>query len=388
MGKGTSFRRLDAFAKVAEDARIRTTSGGLVTLICFALISILITSEFLDWRRITETTELVVDKTRGERMTIHLNLTFAHIPCSMLSLDVMDVSGETQIDLKHEMKKRRETRDGKVVAIETASLNSEAAPLQADDYCGPCYGATPPESGCCNTCEDVRDAYARSGWAIGDLNAFEQCEKEHYKDKLGQQVNEGCTIAGSIHVNKVQGNFHFAPGKSFSGQGGQHVHDLNEFGKSAREKQWDFSHTINEMRFGDRADGYSGPLEGTSKSTTDSFYNYVYFIKTVATRWEFLSGKEAIETNQYSVTGHERSLAGGLDPNEPHHVHSRGGIPGVFFSYDISPIKVINRQVRNKTFGGFLVGSCAAVGGLLAMATMLDRGVWETQKRLKDKKTL
>jgi len=43
----------------------------------------------------------------------------------------------------------------------------------------------------------------------------------------------------------------------------------------------------------------------------------------------------SIETHQYSVTSHKRSLSGGDDAAEGHKekLHARGGIPGVFFSY-------------------------------------------------------
>ena len=43
----------------------------------------------------------------------------------------------------------------------------------------------------------------------------------------------------------------------------------------------------------------------------------------------------SIETHQYSVTSHKRSMQGGNDAAEGHgeRLHSRGGIPGVFFSY-------------------------------------------------------
>ena len=43
----------------------------------------------------------------------------------------------------------------------------------------------------------------------------------------------------------------------------------------------------------------------------------------------------SIETHQYSVTSHKRSLTGGSDADEGHkeRLHARGGIPGVFFSY-------------------------------------------------------
>lgn len=62
---------------------------------------------------------------------------------------------------------------------------------------------------------------------------------------------------------------------------------------------------------------------------------------------------------------------------------SRGGIPGVFFSYDISPMKVINKEERAKTFAGFLTGICAVIGGTLTVAAAIDRGVYEGATRIK-----
>ena len=43
----------------------------------------------------------------------------------------------------------------------------------------------------------------------------------------------------------------------------------------------------------------------------------------------------SVETHQYSVTSHKRSLAGGSAQEEGHkeRLHARGGIPGVFFSF-------------------------------------------------------
>lgn len=34
-------------------------------------------------------------------MEIHLNMTFPHLPCELLSLDVMDISGEQQSGVIH-----------------------------------------------------------------------------------------------------------------------------------------------------------------------------------------------------------------------------------------------------------------------------------------------
>jgi len=93
----------------------------------------------------------------------------------------------------------------------------------------------------------------------------------------------------------------------------------------------------------------------------------------------------SIETHQYSVTSHKRSLMGGVDPSDSHHerVHAQGGIPGVFFNYDISPMKVVNREARPKSFANLLTGICAVIGGTLTVAAALDRFLYEGAQRVK-----
>lgn len=74
---------------------------------------------------------------------------------------------------------------------------------------------------CCNNCEDVREAYRKKGWAFNNPENIEQCEREGWSQKMKAQQNEGCLVYGYLEVNRVAGNFHFAPGKSFQQQ---HVH--------------------------------------------------------------------------------------------------------------------------------------------------------------------
>lgn len=59
------FTKLDAFAKTVEDARIRTTSGGIVTIASLLVILWLVWGEWVDYRRVSVLPELVVDKSRG-----------------------------------------------------------------------------------------------------------------------------------------------------------------------------------------------------------------------------------------------------------------------------------------------------------------------------------
>ncbi len=100
------------------------------------------------------------------------------------------------------------------------------------------------------------------------------------------------------------------------------------------------------------------PLDEVKQETDDPNFNFMYFIKVVPTSYLPLNGKRpsgynraeddtvwlgslgdafdgSLETHQYSVTSHKRSLSGGTDAAEGHQerMHARGGIPGVFFSY-------------------------------------------------------
>lgn len=59
-----------------------------------------------------------------------------------------------------------------------------------------------------------------------------QCKREGFLQKIKDEEGEGCNIYGFLEVNKVAGNFHFAPGKSFQ-QSNVHVHDLLAFQKDS-----------------------------------------------------------------------------------------------------------------------------------------------------------
>jgi len=361
-------------------------------------------------------------------MEIHLNITFPRIPCELLTLDVMDVSGEQQTGVVHGVNQVRLSsvaEGSKVIDTQELLLHQQDVASHLDpDYCGSCYSAPPltngTKPGCCQTCDEVREAYAANSWAFGRGEGVEQCEREGYGERLDAQRNEGCRIEGVIRVNKVVGNFHIAPGRSFS-NGNMHVHDLKNYFNSPIEGGNSFTHEIHSLRFGPQLDGstskwsdhhHSNPLDGHRQETDESAHNFIYFIKVVSTSYLPLGWDEdrsrkqhtslsdliplgmhgqsagsqgSIETHQYSVTSHRRSLGGGTDAAEGHkeRLHAQGGIPGVFFSYDISPMKVINREARPKTFANFVTGVCAVIGGTLTVAAAIDRGLYEGSTRLK-----
>jgi Endoplasmic Reticulum-Golgi Intermediate Compartment (ERGIC) len=58
-----------------------TRRPSVVTLVSFAIILSFTMIEFLDYRRVGIDTSVVVDRSRGEKLTVHLNVTFPRVPC-------------------------------------------------------------------------------------------------------------------------------------------------------------------------------------------------------------------------------------------------------------------------------------------------------------------
>lgn len=127
----------------------------------------------------------------------------------------MDVSGEHELDVEHTMYKQRLTLEG--VPIDEKPTKSDLArnEVTTNKTCGSCYGAETADAPCCNTCEQVREAYRKKGWAFSDPSSIMQCVTEGWTTQIKEQMNEGCRVHGTVSVSKVAGNFHFAPGKSF-----------------------------------------------------------------------------------------------------------------------------------------------------------------------------
>ncbi|GAA6017482.1 hypothetical protein JCM10207_008242 [Rhodosporidiobolus poonsookiae] len=401
---------VDAFGKTMEDVKIKTGFGGALTLASLTLILALTLYEFIDYRRVHMDPSIVVDKTRGEKLVVNLNISFPRVPCYLLSVDIMDISGEHQNDVNHDLTKTRISPEGKFVdeARKGKELTGDAeriARQKAEGYCGTCYGGTPPTDGpnpgCCNTCDEVRESYVRRGWSFVNPDSVEQCVSEGWSDKIKEQATEGCNLAGKVHVNKVIGNFHLSPGRSFTSNQ-MHVHDLVPYLKDGSKH--DFGHVVNAFSFGSETEdeflneygsgrgidetkrslGIVNPLDGIKAHTEESNYMFQYFLKVVSTKFQFLDGRE-LNTHQYSVTQYERDLANNkpVDNRGGHQtMHGYAGVPGLFFNYEISPLMVVHRETR-QSLAHFLTSTCAIVGGVLTIAGLIDSFVYAGRNRLK-----
>lgn len=90
---------IDAFGKTEEDVRVRTRTGGLITVSCIIITMLLLVSEWKQFSTIVTRPDLVVDRDRHLKLDLNLDVTFPSMPCNVLNLDILDDSGEFQINL-------------------------------------------------------------------------------------------------------------------------------------------------------------------------------------------------------------------------------------------------------------------------------------------------
>lgn len=81
-------------------------------------------------------------------------------------------------------------------------------------------------------------------------------------------------------------------------------------------------------------------------------------------------------TNQYSVTEHFQ--------NQNLNVTNNHLLPGVFFFYDISPVKVDIMEYR-ESYMRFFTTLCVISGGIFTVSGMLDGAIYHGQNVLKRK---
>ncbi|XP_075440944.1 endoplasmic reticulum-Golgi intermediate compartment protein 3-like isoform X2 [Ascaphus truei] len=103
---------------------------------------------------------------------------------------------------------------------------------------------------------------------------------------MEEQRNEGCQVYGFLEVNKVAGNFHFAPGKSFQ-LSHVHVHDLQSFGLD----NINMTHHIKHLSFGRDYPGIVNPLDGTSVDASQASMMFQYFVKIFPTVYVKVDGE-------------------------------------------------------------------------------------------------
>lgn len=390
-----ALRGLDVYPKLQEEYQVRTAGGAVVSIVAVGVMLVLFMSELAFYSSTSVVDHLQVDTSRGAKLAIDFDIEFPEIPCSLASVDIMDVSGAQSLGVEHNVVKKpldasgKETGGvltaapghGKLKEHEVLATASTAPPDSGantvvpgakkpgdEGYCGSCFGSESTPEQCCNTCLEVQIAYRKKGWAFMSADTVEQCVAQGQAARADLAHKEGCRIQGQLLVNRVAGNFHFAPGHGFQNSHA-HVHDLDAFTAGA----FNVSHTIHKLGFGQAYPGHSNPLDGYARMTgpkSPGGHIFQYYLKVVPTSYTYLDGT-VVATNQYSYTQHQTTV----QAKQGH------GLPGVFFFFDISPIKVGFEEHR-RSFTHFLTQLCAIIGGVFTVAGIIDKTVYHSYRSL------
>lgn len=183
-------KRFDAYAKTLDDFRVRTTSGGFMTIISSLIIILLFLLELKYYLTIDVVQVLFVDTSRHEKMNITMDIRFLVLPCSYLTIDAMDVSGDSQTDIAHNLYKTRLDQKGNVLENEMIKVSLQPLPKANETKtkeelvetttiaeCESCYGAESAVHKCCPTCNDVKAAYRVKGWSFDPSKSIDSLRK-------------------------------------------------------------------------------------------------------------------------------------------------------------------------------------------------------------------
>lgn len=319
---------LDVFPKVHEDYKQATASGGTVSIVSFFIIIILVYTEIRYYSASQLKFEYSVDHDIDSKLRINIDLTVA-MPCSTIGADILDVTNQnTQL---------------------FGELEEE--PVR--------FELLPPQRAQWETMQKI-NLYIREEYhAIQEL-----IWRDGYTNILrglptGNAMNSGepdaCRLHGSLVVNKVSGNFHITAGKHIPHPAG-HAH-ISAF---LRDTDYNFSHRIERFSFGDPTSGVFDPLEGDEKIAPTNFHLFQYYIKVVPTEMVHHGRKKS--TFQYSVTEQARPID---------HQSGSHGVPGIYFKYDMSFIKV-KVSVERHSIWRFLVRLCGIIGGVFATSGIFN----------------
>ncbi|KAL6287106.1 hypothetical protein ACE6H2_011496 [Prunus campanulata] len=335
MGVKQALKSLDAFPRAEEHLLQKTQTGAVVSVVGLLIMATLFVHELRYYLTTYTVHQMSVDLKRGETLPIHINITFPSLPCDVLSVDAIDMSGKHEVDLDTNIWKLRLNSYGHIIGTEYLSDLVEKEHSHKHD--------------------DGKDHHEDKDQEIHLQGAFDQAAEDLIKRvKHAIASGEGCQVFGVLDVQRVAGNFHIS------------VHGLNIFVAQMifeGSKNVNVSHIIHDLSFGPKYPGIHNPLDGTERILHDTSGTFKYYIKIVPTEYRYIS-KEVLPTNQFSVTEYF----------SPMKQFDRTW-PAVYFLYDLSPITVTIKEER-RSFLHFITRLCAVLGGTFALTGMLDRWMY------------
>lgn len=384
-------RSLDAFGKPEEEFRVKTAIGGYLSVCSIIVVLTLFFTELRYFLQLDATDELLIDQSQDLKyLNISFDVSFRHVSCSMLAMNLMDPKMSNVLHVKHKIFKTRLSRSGKQlgrrirdslanVAATTEQLNSapdaegtssvRTSHATGHLRCPSCFQSHIDEDDCCMSCNEVREEFRKRGLdSHPKQHVFGQCLDEAYVEAPAEE-GEGCELQAILHVRKVPAVIHLGVATHFRKDLVQAI-DLKDLTQTL-----DFAHKINKLSFGADFPGLVHILDGRTKSShqAHSSDHYNYDVHIIPTRFKE-DGSNEINSHQYSVTEYMKpvSTLEGWD-DQP--------ATGLMMKYDFTPFEVKVTRSR-KSLWHFATECCAILGGVFAFTGMLDNFAYQLDKKV------
>ena len=202
------FSSFDVYPKTLAEFRQRTLTGAVVSISVTVLISLLAVVEFVDFVQVKKTDHLFVDTSRGQPLRININISFPALPCSVISLDTLDLSGNQHQSGQRSISKTRLDKLGKQLPPSPpesphADMGGRRLLAEKDHHN---HGAPGADLGNGKRVPDFRHLN-RPDMLLSKLLAEilpSVLDDKEAVAELRAHIGEGCHIEGSVLVNKVR----------------------------------------------------------------------------------------------------------------------------------------------------------------------------------------
>ncbi|KXT10419.1 hypothetical protein AC579_7889 [Pseudocercospora musae] len=314
----SAVKAFDAFPKTKPSYQQQTSTGGIWTVTLIMASLFLTWSELARWWKGSTTHTFSVEQGVGHDLQINLDIVVM-MNCEDLHVNVQDASGDRILAGSVFQK------DPTIWMRWDKKLKAHALGHDKQERLG--------QSGIDYREEDVHN----------HLSVAHHAKKFPKTPKIPRGwTADSCRIYGSMHGNKVQGDFHITA----------RGHGYMEFAEHLDHSKFNFSHRINELSFGPFYPSLENPLDNTFAMTDANFYKFQYYVSVVPTVYTTdaralrlldkyhespSSGEDGLGvhplkhnsnfvfTNQYAVT-------------EQSHAVPENYVPGIFVKFDMEPI--------------------------------------------------
>lgn len=368
-------KRLDFFPKFSDpDVKVKTNLGAAFSVFTVTAMLIIFFHEL--YRTVVPRVfdDIIVDTSRvglQRTMPIAFNLTIFS-PCNNIHVGAYDYEGNLQSSQHNEIRKQRVDENGYAIGdrqwlqMKKREKSRYSQQRQPENTCGSCYGAGEKHQ-CCNSCDDVIDAFKAKGWSIQGLDRWQQCIDEGYAN-FGK---ESCLVYGTVRVARTKGSF-FVSLMEDNRPGERRTHDLSRISRSTN-----LSHEIYYLEFGPRVPGAVHQLNGLKVIQPEKgLMAYNYHLSVVPEKWISRRGFE-INTFKYSSAFSKKNITAKISRD----------VPGVYFHYDLAPVAVISRQTAY-TLWQFVCSVCAIVGGAFTCAAVADQFMYRAISTIEGKRQI